>query len=97
MWDYRIFAVGQLTDTRDVTVLLHFRLNSGWSFKTSGPTKGKSKENITVSEQEIIKEVIQRSDKIRQKEEERVGVVLSSLYYAAVKYFCSSTLFSAFD
>lgn len=52
----------------------HFRLNSGWSFHSSGPTrKTGRKTDITDNEQEIIRNVLERADRIRQVEEERIG------------------------
>lgn len=63
----------------DRNLVLRAKLNTGWSFKTSGPTKGKSRGSITVTEQELIKEVIQRSDKIREMEEERIGRLVEKL------------------
>lgn len=55
---------------------LIFRLNSGWSFHSSGPArKTGRKTDITVNEQEIIRNVLERADRIRQVEEERIGYV----------------------
>lgn len=51
-----------------------FRLNSGWSFHSSGPArKTGRKTDISDNEQEIIRNVLERSDRIRQVEEERIG------------------------
>lgn len=51
-----------------------FRLNSGWSFHSSGPArKTSTKADISVTEQEIIRNVLERSEKIREVEEERIG------------------------
>ena len=51
-----------------------FRLNSGWSFHSSGPArKTSTKADISATEQEIIRNVLERSERIRQVEEERIG------------------------
>ncbi|XP_074635680.1 rabphilin-3A-like [Acropora palmata] len=64
----------------DRQLCLRAKLNSGWSFHTSGPTrKPASKNNISVSEQEIIRDVLERSEKLRQIEEERIGRLVDKL------------------
>lgn len=51
-----------------------FRLNSGWSFHSSTPArKTGRKSDITESEQEIIRNVLERAERIRHAEEERIG------------------------
>ncbi|KAK2574171.1 Double C2-like domain-containing protein beta [Acropora cervicornis] len=64
----------------DRQLCLRAKLNSGWSFHTSGPTrKPASKNNISVSEQEIIRDVLERSERLRQIEEERIGRLVDKL------------------
>lgn len=64
----------------DRQLCLRAKLNSGWSFHTSGPArKPASKNNISVSEQEIIRDVLERSERLRHIEEERVGRLVDKL------------------
>lgn len=59
---------------------LRAKLNSGWSFHSSGPArKTGRKTDITVNEQEIIRNVLERADRIRQVEEERIGRLVEKL------------------
>lgn len=59
---------------------LRAKLNSGWSFHSSGPArKTGTKSDITDNEQEIIRNVLDRADKIRQVEEERIGRLVEKL------------------
>lgn len=69
-----------------------FRLNSGWSFHSSGPArKTSNKGNISVSEQDMIRSVLERSEKVRQVEEERIGYVVilwnNSIYFKVKKFY----------
>ncbi|XP_020601682.1 double C2-like domain-containing protein beta [Orbicella faveolata] len=59
---------------------LRAKLNSGWSFHSSGPArKTGRKTDITDNEQEIIRNVLERADRIRQVEEERIGRLVEKL------------------
>lgn len=59
---------------------LRAKLNSGWSFHSSGPArKTSTKADISATEQEIIREVLERSERIRQNEEERIGRLVEKL------------------
>ncbi|EDO41934.1 predicted protein, partial [Nematostella vectensis] len=55
------------------------RLNAGWSFHSGGPAKKPAKTTISEAEQEIIKNVIQRADRIQLQEEGRVGRLVEKL------------------
>ncbi|XP_073257469.1 rabphilin-3A-like isoform X1 [Porites lutea] len=64
----------------DRQLQLRAKLNSGWSFHSSGPArKTSTKADISATEQEIIREVLERSERIRQNEEERIGRLVEKL------------------
>lgn len=64
----------------DRQLQLRAKLNSGWSFHSSGPArKTSTKTDISATEQEIIREVLERSERIRQNEEERIGRLVEKL------------------
>lgn len=64
----------------DRQLSLRAKLNSGWSFHSSGPArKTGRKTDISESEQEIIRNVLDRADRIRQVEEERIGRLVEKL------------------
>lgn len=64
----------------DRQLALRSKLNSGWSFHSSGPArKTSTKADISATEQEIIRNVLERSERIRQVEEERIGRLVEKL------------------
>ncbi|XP_031561901.1 double C2-like domain-containing protein beta isoform X2 [Actinia tenebrosa] len=67
------------THSKLPTYLQTLLLNSGWSFHTSNPVKKTSKTNISEAEQEEIKNVIQRADRIQKQEEYRIGRLVEKL------------------
>lgn len=76
----KVSIMGELTDEEqrwvcpnDRQLCLRAKLNSGWSFHSSGPVRKPAKTNISVSEQEIIRNVLERSERLRHVEEERIG------------------------
>lgn len=64
----------------DRQLSLRAKLNSGWSFHSSTPArKTGRKSDITESEQEIIRNVLERAERIRHAEEERIGRLVEKL------------------
>ncbi|KAL9981944.1 hypothetical protein ACROYT_G010711 [Oculina patagonica] len=64
----------------DRQLCLRAKLNSGWSFHSTAPArKTGRKTDISDNEQEIIRNVLERADRIRQVEEERIGRMVEKL------------------